>query len=312
MLKKIVRSSFKMVFHYIVSPIVPNLPINVQYGLASLLARLNYQLSKDTRSAIRENLKAVLHEKSDEEIEQLVKDSFLNHAKHSFEILLIPKLNDQIIDKHSILEGFEYIQEGLDKGKGILFASGHMGCYYVGGIIADKKGVVMNDIVQDITKLELPKIDMKILTNRLNHYQDGIRGKLMYKGSFLRDIFRILKRNEAITLFVDAKASTEEVLVDFLGEQTYLQPGAIALGLRTGCTVLPVVTVRTKDNKWHIKVEKPFEFEKNGDQDQDVKHNLTRYAQWLESQILKYPDQWHLWRELHVRRLAYREKMGIA
>jgi KDO2-lipid IV(A) lauroyltransferase len=300
-LRGIVRRAAKLLFHYVLTPLIPRLPLALTYACAGLLGRINYRLSHDNRALIRRNLKVAFREKSEAEIEHIVRGVFDNHAKLTLEILLLPAIDERLVRERCDFEGFEHIEEALRRGKGVVFTLGHMGIYYVAGVITDRMGVVMNDITQDLSKLDVSDLDRKILTTRLEQYQRMIRGKMVSKGMFLREIVRSLKRNEGLSLFVDAKASVKEVPLDFLGVRTNLQPGAISLALRTGCTVLPAVTLRTPDNRWRIIVAPPLEIERTGNEDRDVEVNLAKCARHLEGWIRRHPEQWHLWRELHLR-----------
>lgn len=295
------KSAAKWVFHYGITPIVPYMPLKLVYAVATLLGRINYRVSAENRNKIRANLVVAFPEKSPVEIEAIVLANFVNHAKYSLEILLIPRLGRHITSRQVEIRGLEHVHQALSQGKGLIFAVGHMGIFYIAGVIMERYGCIMNDLAQDISLLKLSDIDRKILEKRLSEYQSAISGQIMYKGNFLRDLMQCLKRNECLSLFVDAKASTREELVPFLGKNSYLQPGAVTLAMKTGCTVLPTVTLRTPGDRWLIAVSAPIEMVAAGDKDMDIRANLGGIASLLEGWIRQHPEQWHLWREFHLR-----------
>jgi len=256
---------------------------------------------------VLKNLSETFPDKSREEILHIALKVFENHAKFSLEVFLLPLLKkDRILQTRTIVEGKEHIAKALEKGKGVAVLTIHFGALYLGGSILDRTcDIIMNDVTQDLSKLDLAFIQRKILLKRLDQYHQAIRGSMFSKGNLLRAMVKSLDRNEGVSLFFDAKHSIKEVMVDFLGQPTFVQPGAVTLGLSRGCAVVPIIPLRTDDNKWKIVIHPPLELEKTGNKEHDLKINVQKCAVIFEEAIKTWPEQWLLWRELHLRRVAY-------
>jgi len=300
----IVRFAGKWVFYYIVVPLVRYIPVSIAYKLATILGVINYYLFKENRKIIRQNMKEVLKGKSDREIERLVKLNFINHAKANVEIILLPKIDEKLLAQRLDFHGFENIEEALKRGRGIIFSLGHMGIYYLAGAITNMKGCVMNDIAQDVAQLKAGRIEKKMLMKKLDTYKKVISGKIIHKDKqldLLLEIIRILKKNEGISLFIDAKPNQNDPVIEFLGKKTYISSGTVAIAMRTGCAIIPNVTLRMPGNRWYIRAEKSVEITKTGNVEEDLKKALIKCTTFLEKYILEYPEQWHHWRVFHQR-----------
>ncbi len=300
----IARYAGKWIFYYIIVPLVRYIPVSIAYKLATILGVINYYLFKENRKIIRQNMKEVLKGKSDGEIKKLVKLNFINHAKANVEIILLPRIDEKLLAQKLDFYGLENIEDALRRGKGIIFSLGHMGIYYLAGAITNMKGCIMNDIAQDVTQLKASRLEKKMLVKKLDTYKQGISGKIIHKDKqldLLLEIIQILKRNEGISLFIDAKPNQNDPVIEFLGKKTYISSGTAAIAMRTGCAIIPNVTLRMPGDRWYIRAEKSVEIAKTGNVEENLKEALTKCTNFLEKYVLEYPEQWHHWRIFHQR-----------
>jgi KDO2-lipid IV(A) lauroyltransferase len=300
-MKRKLRYIAKWIFHYVISPIVPHIPLPLLRHMGKILGNLNYLISAHLRQQIESNVKEVFPEKSGEEIREICRRNFINHATHSLEILYLPKVDDKFVKKYVRVNKFENVSKALENGNGIVIVLAHVGPYYLSGVTLQLLGVPMNDISQDITKLDMSGLDRKILEKRLRNYQSRISGKMFRRGGPLVGVIKAIKRNESITLFLDAFTTDRDPIVDFLGRKTRAPQGPIRIATQTGAPIIFYAPLREKSGVTTFTLSDPVELETKGDKEETLQRNAQKCMDLLDPIIRQYPDQWHLWRTFHER-----------
>ncbi|RJP64774.1 MAG: hypothetical protein C4532_18700, partial [Candidatus Abyssobacteria bacterium SURF_17] len=269
----------------------------------------NYRINAENKGKITRNLKDIFPEKSDGELREICRKNFINHAMHSLEILYLPSVNERFVKKYVRVINFDSPRKALEKGNGIVFILGHFGAYYISGITMQVMGVPMNDISQDVSKLNLSKLDRKILERRLNSYQNRISGKVFSRGSGqLLGVVKAIKRNEAISIFIESFTTDKDPVVNFLGRKTRFPQGPIRIALQTGAALLFSTATRDKNGVITVDIYDPLELETTGDKERDLQRNAQKCVDLLEPAVRQHPDQWHLWRMIHDRWVTENEQ----
>ena len=104
------------------------LPIRVSYALAYLIASACYIFYGDERRAIRSNLKVVLGDSYDrKKADILTKRVFVNFAKYLVDFFRFSYVSRDYIKRYVKVDGIEYLDEAISKGKGTIALSAHIG-----------------------------------------------------------------------------------------------------------------------------------------------------------------------------------------
>jgi KDO2-lipid IV(A) lauroyltransferase len=81
--------------------------------------------------------------------------------------------------------------------------------------------------------------------------------------------------------------------VTFFGIPAKAAPGPIALALSTGAPVVPMFMVRHPDGVTHtLLIDDPLELIATGSKEDDIKTNVQRYTDVIQSYVWKYPAHW--------------------
>jgi KDO2-lipid IV(A) lauroyltransferase len=236
------------------------------------------------------------------EIREICRGNFINHAMHSLEILSLPRIDEKFIKKCIRVHNLEHVERAAKEGKGIIFILGHIGFYYLSGVTVQLlTGIPLNDISQEVSKLDISPLDRKILERRLANYQDRIGGKVFERGGSLLGVVKAIKRNEAISLFLDAFTTETDPIVNLLDRKTRMPQGPVRMAMQTGAAIIFSTAVREPDGSMTFTFYDPVELEVTGDKKKDLQHNAQKCADLLDPVIRQKPDQWHLWRLFHER-----------
>ena len=193
-----------------------------------------------------------------------------------------PRLNRENISQWIRYEGLEHFQAAKQRGRGVLFATAHLGNWELSAFAHGLLTEPMNVIVRP---LDNPRID------RLVEKRRALSGnRLAEKKDAARTILRALHDNQAVGILIDQNTSPEEgVFVDFFGVPACAGTAFAKLAAHSGATVIPGFALwEETERRYVLRFYPPLEI--SGDALADTR----RLQQQLETIIRQYPDQW-LW-----------------
>ncbi len=183
-------------------------------------------------------------------------------------------------------EGAEHYAAAKACGKGVLFATGHLGNWELSAFAHAYLTEPMNVVVRP---LDNPVLDAFIKRNRM---LSGNR--ILDKQDFVRAILKALANNEAVGILIDQNTLPENgAFVDFFGHPACTGTTFAKLAHKTGAAVLPGYALWSEQRQKFILKFDPI-FAMTGDVATDTA-NLTKH---FEQVIRRNPTQW-LW--LHRR-----------
>ena len=104
---------------------------------------------------------------------------------------------------------------------------------------------------------------------------------------------RSLKNNHVLVLHGDQRQRDGGIDVTFFGIPAKAAAGPISLSLSTGAPVIPMFMVRNQDRITHtLFIEDPLEMSITGSKEDDIRANVQKYTDVIESYVQRYPAQW--------------------
>lgn len=192
------------------------------------------------------------------------------------------EINSSNISQWIRYEGYEHFEAARARGKGVLFATAHLGNWELSAFAHALLSAPMHVVVRP---LDNRRIDALVERRRM---LSGNR--LIEKKDFARSILQALRQNEAVGILVDQNASLDNgVFVDFFGIPACSGVGFARIAAHSGAAVIPGFAVWSEtESRYILKFYPPVEI--TGDAEQDTRRIQKR----LEAAIREYPDQW-LW-----------------
>ncbi len=269
-----------------------HLPLKIAYKVAIFFSDLHYLFADKDRRAVKENLKAIFPEKSDKEIRRLRIRVFRNFAKYLADFFRFEKLDKEYIKKNIRIENIHYFDEALSRGKGVIVLSAHLGNWELGGVVVALLGY-------PFWAVALPHKDKRV--NDFFNFQRESKGmRVIPLGKAVRMSLNVLKENKVLGLAGDRDFTEDGIILDFFGKPAFFPEGAAAFSLKTGASIVPGFMIRSKDDTFTLKIEKPLEFTPTGNKDKDTRDLIARYKTIFEDYIRRYPDQWYMFRKFWI------------
>jgi Kdo2-lipid IVA lauroyltransferase/acyltransferase len=254
--------------------------------LSNLLAQgyvrlLDLALPRLRRVAMA-NLSMALPPAGRREHARIVNGVFRSIARLLVTFARFPRINRANVGDWIRYEGLEHFEHAKRRGKGVLFATAHLGNWELSAFAHALLTAPMHIVVRP---LDNPLIDTLVARRRT---LSGNR--LIEKKDYARGILKALAANEAVGILIDQNASLENgVFVDFFGIPACAGTGFAKLAAHTGAAVIPGFALWSEAERkfvLHFYPEVPM----GG----DVRENTARIHSVLEGVIREYPDQW-LW-----------------
>jgi KDO2-lipid IV(A) lauroyltransferase len=194
----------------------------------------------------------------------------------------LPSITRTNVDGWIEYEGFEHFEEAKRRGRGVLFATAHLGNWelsaYAHALLTEPMYVV-------VRPLDNPLLD-RFVTRR----RSGSGNTILGKKDLLRTVVKALAANRAVGILIDQNSLLNEgVFVDFFGVPACVNASFAKLAHRTGAAVIPGFALwDAARGRYVLKFLPIVDMTGDGQADSQRLHSI------LESVIREYPDQW-LW-----------------
>ncbi len=253
--------------------------------VAKLIANLFYCLPLKRKSVAFENLKISYHKEFPEKnLGNLLKNFFAEIA------LMILEISYNIVHRDSLIPlvkacGLEYLENAMQKGKGVIALSGHLSNIPVMLAWLAEKGYPVAVLFKE--GKYLPK---GFLYNLIKSY--NIHPIPFYSDREVpKQIIKALKEDKIV--FILADQARPGVYAKFFGYYVQCQKGPFVIAKRRGCPIVPIFIVREK-KYFLLKVYPELPLSKNKIAEEDEMISLIeKYNSLLENLIRQYPEQYY-------------------
>jgi len=257
-------------------------PRPVSSRLARLYARLLDLVIPRLRRVAMRNLELAFPELDREARARIVDGVYRSVARLIEAFARFPRIDRGNVAEWIRYEGYEHFERALERGKGVLFATAHLGNWELSAFAHALMSAPMHVVVRP---LDNPRIDRLVEARRT-----ASGNRMIGKKEFARSILEALGRNEAVGVLVDQNASLDSgVFVDFFAVPACAGTGFAKLAAHSGAAVIPGFALWSEEERRYVlRFYSPIEM--SGDAEGDTRA-IHRH---LESVIREYPEQW-LW-----------------
>jgi KDO2-lipid IV(A) lauroyltransferase len=257
-------------------------PLNAAHRLARFYTRLLDRAIPRLRHVARSNLAVALPEFTPAHHAEIVDGVFRSIARILVAFAKFPHIRRNNLDTWIRLEGGEHFEAAQRAGRGVLFATAHLGNWELSAFAHALLAAPMNVVVRP---LDNPLIDGMVERRR------ALTGNVpIGKKDFARAILKALAANQAVGILIDQNASPADgVFVDFFGVKACAGAGFAKFAAHSGATVIPGFALwNERERRYILRFHPPLAM--TGDLVKDTQALQST----LEEVIRAYPDQW-LW-----------------
>ena len=282
-------------------PWIPRRPVLLFTSAAS---RLTFLVLWKYRRRMEENLSMAMggEFRTRERRDAVVWRAWRNFAQGVYETTCAVHDSRASICAAVAVEGEEHLRRALERGRGVIALSAHLGNFTMIGARLAAAGYPFSVVVKQ------PKDER--FARLIDHYRAMVGIQTISakpRREAARQILKALRRNEVILVIAD-EFKSGGVEVEFLGRTASAPRGPATLALRTGAAVLPTFVTRDHEDRLTLRIGEEIQLVKTGDLQQDVAANASLFAGHLEAMVRCYPDQWN-WLGFHRNGRTPRSEM---
>jgi KDO2-lipid IV(A) lauroyltransferase len=252
------------------------------------LGRTIYLLHGKLRRVGMRNLALAFPEKTVADRRRIVRRVFTSLGRQFAEVCLFPTYTSENVSRTVIYDGYENFDRASQRGKGVLFLTGHIGGWELSAFAHSLYGHPLHFVMRP---LDNPYLDALVRRYRTMHGNTPI-----LKDDPARELLRAMKAGATVGILMDTNMTPPEgVFVDFFGIPACTASGLARIALRTDAAVVPGFTVWDPVlRKYRLRFEPPVPLIRTGNNEADIIANTARFTEVIEDVVRRYPDQW-LW-----------------
>lgn len=254
--------------------------------IAKILGVLWYLVAKGRREVVRENIKTVKGVVKESE----VRSTFINYVRVYSDILNIPNMTPSYA--HSMVKsyGVDFLRKTLDKGRGVILVTSHLGGMELAGPYLSSLGVPLYSVA------ESKGPGMKFF-RFYNRYREHL-GSTILQLEDRRLVFtlvRLLRANKVIALISDRDIQESGVYHEFFGRMVQIPRGVVLLSKRTGTPlIVGFMALDPETPRYQGRVFPPI-YPDDYDSEDEL---LKAMVKLLEKGISMFPDQWFVFQRV--------------
>jgi KDO2-lipid IV(A) lauroyltransferase len=276
------RNRFEWAVVSLLMGVLRVLPRRASFAVArGLTGILRFAVPRYTRIAHR-NLQLAFPEFDAARQLNCIDGCFRNMAGILATVAKFPHITKQNVGDWIRYEGFEHFEAALRRGKGVVFATGHLGNWELSAYAHALLSAPMGFVVRPLDNPLLDRLSIRYRTLSGN--------RAISRRESARPLIQLLRANQAVGILADQNTTEDRgVFVDFFGIPACVDGGLAKLAEHTGAAIIPGFAIWSDaEGRYILKFYPPIEA--GGDTLRDTQAVQTA----LEQAIREYPEQW-LW-----------------
>ncbi len=235
------------------------------------------------------NIRRAFSKYSESEAERLYHKTWLHFGMVAAELSRLPRMKLSDFRVHVENDTTEFLQEIFSRGKGAIFASGHIGNWeWLGAMIA-AEGFPFTFVVEQQSN--------QMVGDWMDRMREREGIEIHSRGSATKGTLQALKRNQMVAMLSDQDAGNAGVFVPFFGKLASTPRGPALFNFKTGAPIIFGSCCR-EEGKFKLRLEEIVPPPTSGDRTEDERIIMAIVTARLEADIRQHPDQ-YMW--LHRR-----------
>lgn len=257
-------------------------------SIGARIGALGYRPLGIRRGVVERQIAAAFPGLDDVNVKRIARASYEHLGRTSIEAALLARLGRAaVVDLFEGVDEWRLVEEALSHGRGLIFVTGHLGNWELGGAYIAARGIPLDAIAR---RMSNPLFDRYLTETR-----SRIGMVVVHDADAVRRTPRSLRENRAVAFLSDQGVmGLASTFVPFFGRPAKTPRGPAVFALRLGVPVVFGTAVRQPSGKYRLVFES-IPVEDTGDRDRDVDAIVARYTATLERWVRRYPEQyfWH-------------------
>lgn len=259
-------------------------PERVGYAIARALAPVHLWLFPKRRRAALENLATILPGCSRRERLGTARRMMASYNCMLFEFFRLPHLDrDELLGAVELI-GYEHVRAALKRGRGVIFASSHIGNWELAAVVLAHLGLTVHAVAGEQLG--------RWLGGGVRDAKSALSVHTISPSDSYRKLWKVLASNEALALMVDGDIFGQGIELSFFDSKVRWPAGPGQLSKRTGAPVICGFGERLEGGRFRVVTEPMLDPDRFDDADA-----INRaIAGTIERHVREHLEQWCIFR----------------
>lgn len=301
----------RILFWFPVRWFVLIIPMNTIRRMGKWFGELDYFISgTKRRHRMSKNISDSLHI-SLKDAQNIVRKNLSMNIINTLELMKYPNYTKTQVVDGVIFDGFDRLNAGLNRGKGVILLTAHFGTKQMLQIALGLLGYAVTQIHFHMGKDELSFVQKFVAQKQRKKIESKIPARFISANGFLRPAFRCLKENQVLIMAGDGVGLKKRMdksyrSFNILEKKMWFPTGPYSLARRTRSAIIPTFAFREQGGGHRIKFETPIDIDNLG-----IMQCAGEYVSLLESYVRRYPWHWEFWEEFDEDVLVTKADVNI-
>lgn len=270
-----------------VTATVGRLPSGAGDAAVAWLARLAYRPLGIRREVVEANLRAAFPGMDGRWIRSTAAAAYEHLGREAMSLLRLSRMEPAAVRLATDVEGLEAFRAALERGRGIVLVTGHLGNWEIGGAALATRGIPMDVVAQQQRN---PLFDRMIVSAR-----ERLGMCVIDRTRASRLALRSLRAGRVVAFVADQDARDSGVFVRFFGRAASTHRGPAVLAARAGSPIFLGTAIRCGRGRYRIRLEEVPAPRTASAAEDDLTEWTARFTALLEEAIKQAPGQyfWH-------------------
>lgn len=262
------------------------LPLKLSAPIGSMLGGVGRLVSPREMRRARQHLQIAFPEMDEAGVTRLLKAMMRHLGRTAAETIWLLRASSAEVDRLCEMRGQEHLFDALDKGRGAVLITGHLGNWELLNARLGTAGIPMTIAVRDIYD---PRVDALASTLR-----SRFGSEVVHRGHRAGNkLFEALKANRVNGLLIDQDIrDIPGVHVPFFGRPALTPIGAAQLALKAGCPIIPAFVHRKPNGHHLVEAFPPLPPPESSETEEQIVELTAAATAAIERQIRRFPEQW--------------------
>ncbi|MBU0678774.1 MAG: hypothetical protein KJ626_11735 [Verrucomicrobia bacterium] len=271
----------------LVADTVGFLPYHAALAVGWTVAWLAHYVARFRREIACERLREVLGDLPAKQIRHIAWISWRNLCFNVIELMRMPRINRDWIEKVSDTEGLSVINDAIKDGRGAILGTMHMGNW-------DLAGVALH--LFDIPIFFIARRQKNPLADEYLNRMRGVTGveTVLSDSSALKNVIRNLKKGKVLAILPDVRSRQESLSIRFFGKEANIAAGMAMFARQANVPVIPGYITRKGwgRHQWHVL--DPIYPDLDLDKKEDWRR-MTQQIMDMYDQIIRENPEQYFW-----------------
>lgn len=265
--------------------LVAALPLPMLHGLGRFVGFVFGGVLRHHRDDAFLNLERSMPELSPKECKRIVNSMYRLQGVNAMEMVWYSARGLESVGEAVEIDGLEYMEEAMARGKGVLALTAHIGSFYLMPMATAAAGYKLSVIIKRIRNTVINDVVEKLRDHEgLTFFSSA--------GSPYRNCLKALRRSEVVGMIIDQNMTRDSgIFVDFFGRPACTSPALAFMAAQSKAPIVPVFIYRKPDGGFRFKVHPLIEPPQDRS-DESVHAATEEYNKVIEDAIRVAPEQW--------------------